>query len=58
MIFNRKFFAALFAISAVDAHGAIKPRGSVSDFTLYAYGTNITGQSIFYADSTNHKFIC
>lgn len=57
MIFHAKLFVVLYALSVVDAHKAIKARSSVSNFTLYAYGTNITGLPIFFADSMNLTLI-
>ncbi|RFU23840.1 hypothetical protein B7463_g12497, partial [Scytalidium lignicola] len=51
MLFDITLVAALLAISGVEGHTAIKSRAAASTFTLYAYGPNITGLSVFYADS-------
>lgn len=50
MLFDTKFLAALLAISGVNASMTIKSRAAASNLTLYAYGTNITGLNVFYAD--------
>lgn len=57
MIFATKLVVPLLAISGVDAFKPIKPRSAASNVTLYAYGANITGLSIFYADSMNNNSI-
>lgn len=58
MFFNAKFVAALLAIcGGVEAKTALKSRTAASKLSLYAYGTNITGLSVFYADSMNNDSI-
>lgn len=54
MLFDTKFLAALLAISGVNASKLIKSRAAASNLTLYAYGTNITGLNVFYADGMNN----
>ena len=55
MLFDTKFLAALLAISGVNASRTINSRAAASNYTLYAYGTNITGLNVFYADGMNNE---
>ena len=57
MLFDTKFLAALLAISGVNASRTINSRAAASNYTLYAYGTNITGLNVFYADGMNNDSV-
>lgn len=52
MPFNFKLIAALLAISWVSLSEAADS-AIASNLTLYAYGGNITGLTIFYSDGMN-----
>jgi hypothetical protein len=49
MLFKLTTAAALLALGGFASALGHK-RDAVTDTTLYAYGTNVSGQSVFYGD--------
>lgn len=55
MLFDFKFIAALLAIPGAISSNAADPIDP-SNLTLYAYGKNISGLTVFYGDGMDNSF--
>jgi hypothetical protein len=55
MLFNSKFIAALLAIPGATSSNAADPIDP-SNLSLYAYGRNISGLTVFYGDGMDNYF--
>jgi hypothetical protein len=56
MFFTLQNTVALLALSGAASAKGLNQKRDVTNTALYAYGTNISGASVFYGDGTHLSF--